>query len=526
MAHYNVLIKNGMIIDGKRGAMRRGDVGINEDKIKHIGDLAGSTGDLVVDASGQYVAPGFIDITNHSDTHWKLFLDPGQDSYLYQGVTTILGGVCGSSLAPLISGEDIEGIQKWVDISQININWQSVDELFEELDRHQFGVNFATLIGHGTLRRGVIGNEARPAKDTEISQMQLLLERAFKGGAFGLSTSLGSGHGRPADDKEITELLRTVASHKALSKHHLKDEGSKILPAISELFGYIRKTGAKCQISHLKAIGRRAWEHLTEINSMIEQMNNEGFSVAYDVFPYTRTGSNLYMLLPSWSLDGGKKIILENIRDKKKRVRLIDSLKEFTLHYDRITIASSLRDTLSVGKTIDQISKDTGKSPEDVMLDLLDINDLNVAIFNEVIKEENLEDLIKRKYAVVASDGVGYSLKEKIKKDLPHPRSFGSFPKVFSSFVKEKEVLSWEDAVYKMTGFPREILGIKDRGAIEPGAFADIVVFNPETITDKATYDNPYQFSEGISWLFVNGVGAIENSEKTDKSGGVILRKK
>lgn len=525
MAHYDVLIKNGMVIDGKRGAMRHADVGVDKETIKYIGDLKDSTGDLVIDASGQYVAPGFIDITNHSDTHWRLFIDPGQDSYLYQGVTTILGGVCGSSLAPLVSGEDIEGIKKWVDISQINFNWQSVDELFEELEKHEFGVNFATLIGHGTLRRGIVGDEARPLRQLELDQMQLLLERALKSGAFGLSTSLGSAHGRSAEDDEIIELLRTVAEHDALSKHHLKDEGINILPAISQLFSFIRKTGAKCQISHLKAIGRRSWEHLEEINSMISQMNNEGFHVAYDVFPYTRTGSNLYMLLPSWSLEGGRKMIIENIRDNKKRSRLIDSLKEATLHYDRITIASSLRDTLSVGKTIKEIAENAGKSPEEVFLDLLNINDLNVAIFNEVIKPENLEDLIKRKYAAIASDGVGYGISEKIKKDLPHPRSFGTFPRVLAKFVKEKKILSWEDAIYKMTGLPKSILGLRDRGVLEHGMHADIVVFNPETITDKATYNNPYQFSEGVSWVFVNGKAAIENGKKTESNSGMILKK-
>jgi len=231
------------------------------------------------------------------------------------------------------------------------------------------------------------------------------------------------------------------------------------------------------------------------------------------------------MLLPSWAIEGGKEVILEHIRDDKKRAALISALREETLHYDRITIASSLRDTLSVGKTMAELAANAGKSPEDIFLDLLDINELNVAIFNEVMQEKHLEELMKEKFASIASDGVGYDREGEIKRDLPHPRSFGTFPRIFNKFVKEKEVLKWEEAVYKMTGLPKEMLGLKDRGVLESGMIADVVVLNPETIKDKSSYNNPYQISEGISWVLVNGQVAVENGKVEEDMHGLILKK-
>lgn len=526
MAHYDILIRSGMIIDGKRGRLRRGDVGINGDKIKFVGDLAGeSSANLEIDASGKYLAPGFIDLTNHSDTHWRLFSSPGQESMLYQGVTTILGGNCGSSLAPLVSGEDIEGLERWTNISEININWQTMDEFLEEAGKQKLGVNFTTLVGYGTLRHGLI-KDNRPANPAEINQMRLLLDRSLKAGAFGLSTSLGSIYEKSASKEEVVELLKVAAEHNAFSKHHLRNEGINILPAVSEIIGFARESGARCQISHLKAIGRRAWEHTQDILNLINQARKDGFEITVDVFPYTSTGSSLFTLLPDWILEGDEKIILEQIRNPKKRETMLLSLKELTFHYERIIIASATRGALGVvGKTLLEIAENAGKTPEEAMLDLLDINELRVSIFNEVIKEENIEKFIVQEYAMIASDGVGYAPADASEKDLPHPRSFGSFPKVFADFVKEKNLFGWEEAVYKMSGFPASVLGLKDRGILEKGAIADLTIFDPENIKDEATYKNPFKFAKGMEWVIVNGHPIIEKGSFTGALNGKILKK-
>ncbi|MEK7596292.1 MAG: amidohydrolase family protein [Patescibacteria group bacterium] len=526
MAHYDILIRNGIVLDGKRGRLRRGDVGINGDKIKFVGDLAGeSSADLEIDAVGKYVTPGFIDLTNHSDTHWRLFSSPSQESMLYQGVTTVLGGNCGSSLAPLVSGEDIEGLEKWTNVSEININWQTMDEFLKEAEKQKLGVNFATLVGHGTLRHGLI-KERRPASPMEINQMRLLLDRSLKAGAFGLSTSLGTIYEKSASKEEVLELLKVAAKHGAFSKHHLRNEGVNILPAVSEIIGFARESGARCQISHLKTIGRRAWEHTQNVLNLIEQARKDGFEITVDVFPYTSTGSNLFTLLPAWILGEDEGAILEQIRDPKKRKTVLLSLKELTFHYERIIIASVARGALGVvGKTLLEIAENAGKTPEETMLDLLDINELRVSIFNEVLKKEDIEKFIVQEYAMVASDGLGYAPADASEKNLPHPRSFGAFPKIFADFVKEKNLFGWEDAVYKMSGFPASVLGLKDRGILEKGAIADLAVFDPENIKDEATSENPFKFAKGMEWVIVNGRPVIEKGSFTGMLNGKILKK-
>lgn len=527
MARYDILIKGGMVLDGKRGAIRRADVGLDGNKIKFVGEAGSSSGLMEIDASGKYVAPGFIDLTSHSDTHWRLFLDPSQESLLRQGVTTILGGNCGASLAPLVSGGDIQGIERWVDISQININWQGMNEFLKELGAQKLGVNFGTLVGHGTLRKGVLGLESRVPNQAEIDQMRLLLSRSLKAGAFGMSTSLGAAYGEMASDDEIAALLQIVAENGALAKHHLKDEGVNILPSLSQLIGFTRQAGVSCHVSHLKAVGRRAWEHAEEVVALLDGAKNEGLAVSADVFPYISTGSNLFMLLPTWALAGGQKEILDLIRTPEKRKLLAASLIDMTLHYERIIIASiGGGEADVVGKSVSQLADNAGKRPEDVMLDLLDINDLRVGIFNEVINPDNMAKFLAWENSAVASDGVGYRRGDGFERDLPHPRSFGAFSRVLEEFVKEKKLLSWEEAVYKMSGLPASILGLKNRGVLEKGYMADVIVFDPERVRDAATYSNPFLFAEGVEWVFVNGRPVIENAVLNgDNLNGQVIKK-
>lgn len=527
MATVDVLIKGGMVLDGKLGKMRRADVAISGEKIKFVGDASKMTGIIEVDANGKYVAPGFIDLTNHSDTHWRLFQDPGQESMLYQGVTTILGGNCGSSLAPLVSGTEIEGIQKWTDISKINVNWQTMEEFFEEFARHPVGVNFATLVGHGTLRRGVLRDGARIASEEELGQMKFLLNQSLKAGAMGLSMNLGSAHGKSASEHELQELAGIVAAHNGLLKLHLRDEGAKILSSVSEIISIARESGAHTAISHFKSLGRRSSEHALEALAMVSKAREEGLVIHYDVFPYTSTGSNLFMLLPPWAIAGDKNSILANLRDPKHRIAIIAALKEATLHYDRIIVSSAIHDSFSIGKSLAEIAENAGKDPEEAMLDILLINDLGVSIFNEVINEKNLEYFIARDYAAISSDGEGYGERSKLSENnLPHPRSFGSYPRLLHKFVKEESLLSWEEAIYKMTGLPAKILNLGNRGTIENEMAADVVVFDPEKIADLATYSNPHQFSVGMEWVFIGGVAAIENGKATGALHGKILKKK
>ncbi|MBI4114920.1 MAG: amidohydrolase family protein [Candidatus Niyogibacteria bacterium] len=534
MATYSLIIRNGSILDGRKTPLFLADIGIHKDRIEKIGNLSFESAEKEIDARGRYIVPGFIDITSHSDTFWTIFDFPRQESLLWQGITTILGGNCGASLAPLVSGVEIDALQKWTDTTTININWQSMAEFMEEMAKHPVSVNFATLVGFGTLRRGVLQNANAPASPAEIEKMKYLLENALRAGAFGLSTSLDRSHEQLAGINELAALARIVQKNQTLLKHHIRNEGESILPAISEVLSVAREVNSQqaredqplmSHISHFKILGRQSWKHFDEIIHMLEQSRTDGMPVTIDIFPYTHTNSDLYLLLPPWAREGGKDKILLRLNDPQQRRDVAVDLKKLTLHYERMIVASTFRDETALGKTIAGLAGDTGLSPEEVCINLLIANDLHVSIFNEVISPEHIIAMAGKNYAAFATDGAGFSADSVLSHKLPHPRSFGTFPKILQEFVKEKSILSWEDAVYKMTGLPADILGLKERGVIRENAYADVVVFNPETISDKATYENPLQYALGVEWVCVNGKIALEGGRVTQEMNGRILRK-
>ncbi|MBU1160051.1 amidohydrolase family protein [Patescibacteria group bacterium] len=524
MASYDIIIKNGMVFDGKENKPAKIDLGIKRGEIKVIRDLSNEKADEVIDASGKYVCPGFIDLTNHSDTHWTLFAHPHQESLVKQGVTTIIGGTCGSSLSPLINQNSLKSISKWTDISSININWQTLEEFFSELKKHKLGLNFGTLIGLNTLQYGVLSGASRNLSDDDIKEMKYLIESSMKEGAFGLSANLGSVQKEIFNDNVLESLLNSIAKKNGISKHHLEDEGSGILPSISHLISLARKTKSRLHISHFKVLGRSAWPFFEDALKIMRNAIKEKVALTGDFFPYERTGSNLFSLLPPWLRKMNEEEVMRilQIRGTQRRQDIENYLKSLTLHYDKIIIASSVFRMGAVGKTILEISKKTEVSPEEVIISLLAENNLNVSIFSEVINPGHILEIAKENYMAIASDGVGYDASSPA---IPHPRSFGSFPRAFRLFVKENNILDWQTAIYKMTGLPARILGITDRGTIEKGKKADIIVFSPEEISDYSTYENSFRFSEGIEYVIINGEIVLINSGLTGKFAGQIIRK-
>ncbi|MBI2024257.1 amidohydrolase family protein [Candidatus Giovannonibacteria bacterium] len=523
MASYSVIIKGGSVLRGNK--LEPSDVGINKDKIEAVGDLSSASGDLIVDAKGKYVSPGFIDLTNHSDTHWTLFSQPRQDSLLIQGITTILGGNCGASLAPLVKSSDIEGIQKWADVREINTNWRTVGEFFEELSKHSIGVNFATLVGHGTLRRGLLGDNSRELDDSEIEQLRFLLEGSLKEGAFGISTSLGAAHAKNSSHKELSVLFNTVAKAGGITKHHLKDEGKNILPSLVEILSLGKESRTKIQISHFKLLGKQSWDYLPEALKLIEGARSEGVDATFDFFPYTRTGSPLYSLLPEWAIEGGRKKIISFLQDPEKRKSISDHIKSLTLHYESMIIASTLKDSTAIGKTVRQIATSSGLDPEEIIAELIEVNELNVSIFNEAISPEHLEVLAAKEYSFVSSDGVGYDNKMRMPFDLPHPRSFGAYTRALELFSKNKNLVGWGELLHKFSAKPAEFLGIKNRGKLETGFFADVVVLDPEKVSSPPDYTSLSHEAYGIDWVFVNGKVAVRNGVATEEFAGRIIKK-
>lgn len=528
MASFSYLIKGGTVIDGSGFPGVAVDVGIYGERIKLVGNPGRKTGTRVIDARGKIVIPGIVDITNHSDTHWTLFTRPSQESLLMQGVTTILGGLCGSSVAPFTDPSALRSIQKWVDISSINVNWRTVEEFFNELARHPLGVNFGTLVGHGTLRRDIADDQLRELTRQELDSMKLLLRRSLDEGALGISFGLSSSHGRAATPEEVMELASIAGDAGKIVTIHLRNEGRGLLAAVVEAVRIARATGAHIQISHLKAIGRKAWQDFPKAISVLRKARrDENLPIFIDFFPYLRTGSLLYNLLPEWALEGGKEKILATLTDQSKHDALIESLQNLTLHYDSIVIAEAQKDKHIVGKTIKQIAESVELPPEETLVKLLVTNGLGVTIFSKMLRSRHLTALAKEPYSMFASDGVGDSLIDGTARiDLTHPRSFGAAPRFIDRLVRRGRVLTWEAAVQKMTSIPAARIGFEEsRGLLKEGYYADVVVLDPETFADTATYANPYQYSKGVDYVFINGHCAIENGVYTGALKGQILRR-
>ena len=524
---YEILIKNAAIIDGAKTNKYPSDLAISKGKIKKIGQLKKAKAKKIIEASGLYLSPGFIDLNNHSDTYLTLFTISSLESLLQQGITTILGGNCGSSLAPFTSADILKSIQKWADIKEINLNWLTFKEFLAELDKRKIGVNFASLIGHSTLRRGVIGDEFRLLKPKEMEVMKDLLKIALKQGAFGLSTGLAYSHAKIAPTKEIVELAKIVKDYQGLYTSHIRGEAEELLPAVEETIEIGKKSGASVEISHLKAMGRKFWPNMEKAIKMIEKAHEQGINISFDIYPYTITGSVLYILLPDWVAEGGKNMLLKRLKDPSIRNKVIKEMQEKKEYeYDKITIAISPVDKTFIGRKITEISQAQNISIEEAIINMLIASEGRIITFLDTLKEENVEMGLIHPLGYIASDGYGYDLKHyQNKKELVHPRCFGAFPRFLGKYVREKNLLTWEEAIYKLTGGPAQKLGLKNRGLIKKNYWADLVLFNPEKITDKANFENPYQYPEGIEYVFINGKIAIEKGTYTGEKAGKVLRK-
>lgn len=521
---YDILIKNGTVIDGSGADMKKADVAIKDGLIAGIGDFEEQSATTVIQAAGQFVAPGFIDITSHSDVTWSLFDYPVQESMLTQGVTTIIGGNCGTSLAPLASKEALDAMKKYTDVSRLNTNWQRVSEFFTELEKHKLGINFGTLLGHGTLRRGIIGSEIRPLSQEEIEKMKLMIDEGMRSGAFGFSTGLSFSHESATSPEELMSFLKTLNPYHGLYKVHLRSESKDIFSGVNELIRIGRELDIRVHISHLKLLGRKSWDFVENTEAMLTLAEKNGVKLSFDVFPYLRTGSLLYQLLPAWAREGGFEPMIKRMQDQALKTKITDNLKKLTLHYDAIIIASS-EYPYHIGKTIKEIAETGKESPEETILSLLIANHGRISIFNKTVFSKNLELLIKNPISIIASDGSGYDMTAAKTGNLAHPRSFGTFPHFLHHFVGKMKLLTWENAIQKITSMPANTIGIKNRSLLKQGYAADITVFNPETIRDRATYINPYLYSEGISSVIVNGVVAIENGVITGNRAGKILKR-
>jgi N-acyl-D-amino-acid deacylase len=517
---YSLIIKNARVIDGTGAAEKIADIAVSEQKIAAVQPHISARAKTVIDAAGKVVAPGFIDVQNHSDSYWQLFDNPNLDSTLTQGFTTVLVGNCGGSLAPLLSPSALLSLQKWHGLDGANINWQSFAEFAAAMKQNNYGCNVLSLVGYSTLRRGLVGDSTDPLTSEELRTLIYSLEQALDQGAFGLSTGLAYAHELNTSEVELYELARTVKKHNALFSVHLRNEGSNIVDSVREVINIAQQAEVNVKISHLKIRDQSNWSKLEEVLAELESAWHRGAKIHFDVYPYTSTWQPLYAYLPSWIVSGGRTSMLEQLHQPEQRNKVLSYLNNVETRLKDFVIASTGASLQSNGKTIGQLATDMGVSSEQAVLTLIENGGSEVLVFDQCISEEVVETLSNHALGFVASDGGGFNLK--VKNKLVHPRCFGAAPK-FLRQVLDKKKISLPEAIRKLSGGPASMLGLQDRGVIKAHNFADLVMFDDKTIADKATLTNPFQFAKGIEAVWVNGTMLVQHGQPTGAKSGIFL---
>ncbi|GAN33644.1 MAG: D-aminoacylase [Candidatus Brocadia sp. AMX2] len=523
---FDLIIKNGTVIDGTGMAGQNLDIGIRQDTITLLDPYIPDNGCPTVYAKGMIVAPGFVDIHSHSDFLW--LVRPESDSKILDGVTTEICGNCGLSAFPL-RGKMLERRTQGLAKYGIVPAWQSAAEFYEVAEKGKSSINRAFLVGHGNIRACVIEYENRRPDPYELVYMKKDLEEAMQSGAFGMSSGLIYPPGCYATTGEITEMCRVIEKYGGFYTTHIRNEGDLLEDALTEAIEVSKRSGVRLQVSHLKTSGNRNWHKIEDIKTIIEHAIGEGIDVTCDRYPYIAAATDLDVVLPNWVYEGGAEKQIQRLKDANTRKHIA---KEVSREYDDtfwngLMISSVCYDKNKwmEGKTISEIAKDLNKPPLETIFDLLIDEDTRVDIFLFSMCEENLERILLWDFVFIGSDSSLRAREGILSEGKPHPRSYGTFSRVLGRFCREEKVLSVEKAIQKMTGLPAQKVGLARRGLIREGYFADITIFHPEKITDKSTFTEPHQYSEGIEYVIVNGKITVSNGRHNGTTNGRILRK-
>ena len=512
----DLTLKNGRIVDGTGNPWSYGDVGIKDDVVMEVGRVNQSSRETV-DVRGQVISPGFIDGHCHSDL--MVLDDPLSEIKLQQGVTTEVLGNCGMTPAPFTE-RNLDLLRSYVEpvlgSTEREWSWETVESYVDSLLEVKPSENVATYVGHGTLRIAVIGFENRPASADELDRMKRLLEEGLQAGAVGLSLGLMYAPGSYTSREELAELCSVLPGYDGLLATHIRGEGNSLIPSIEEVIWLAETCGVSLQVSHLKAAGRSNWGSVTQAMELIEDARSRGLDVTCDVYPYTAGSTTLTSLLPPWVLEGGVSRALERLKDSASRKRIKEELGHEHDGWDNL-LASTGWDSVYIsslsrrnganleGKHIAELSEMKGMESADYMMDLLLEQDGKISIVFFHMAGTDVDQVVRWDRSLIASD----SLHDQAEK--PHPRLYGTFPHVLARYVREDRLLTLEEAIRKMTSFPARRFRLGKRGLIAPGYAADLVMFDPETISDRATYDDPKRFPEGISCVLVNGAIVVES---------------
>jgi len=530
---FDILIRNGLVIDGSGTAGFRADVAIKDGRIAEAGLLPAAEAATVIDAVGLVVAPGFIDMHSHAD--FSLPVCPTADSLVHQGITTAVVGQCGYSPVPLLEETRAHLIQQ-MDASMGRSGerlpwerWASFKTYLEDLSHIGTSLNIVPLVGQGTVRAGVVGFGPGAATQEQLAKMTAVVAQAMDEGAFGLSTGLIYPPGSFTQTDEIAAIAKPVGDRGGIYFSHIRGEADTLLAAIAEAIQIGRESGAAVQISHFKVAGRKNWDTVDRALALIDEARAQGLDVTTDLYPYLAGSTGLSALLPQWAHEGGKEATAKRLADPAVREKMTLSMKSEgfakDMEWNQVLISFAPGKPEYEGHYVAELAEAQGKSPYDWLYDALLETFLRATMVTFMMSEDNRLRELRHPAMMIGTDGMGYALSGSMSQGLPHPRNYGTFPRILGHYVREQKVLSLEEAVWKMTGFPAQKLGFRDRGLVKKGHWADLTLFDPKRAADKATYVSPHQYPEGIPHVLVSGVFVVRDGVHTGaRPAGVLPR--
>jgi dihydroorotase/N-acyl-D-amino-acid deacylase len=528
---YDVVIRNGHIIDGGGSPWYAGDIGIRGGRIAAIGNLAGAPARRTIDARGMVVAPGFIDMLGQSEV--SILVNPHLPSKIYQGITTEVTGE-GGSAAPLNDAIIKADRVTWEHYG-VDPTWRTLAEYFARLRKQGMGINLASYVGATQVRRMVLGDEDRAPNPAELERMKALVREAMGDGAVGLSTSLQYAPAPYAKTDELIALAAEAAKRGGIYASHIRDEGDGVMAALDEAFRIGREARIPVEIWHLKAAGKANWGRMPQIVAAIEKARLSGVDVAADTYAYTAWFNSFSAIIPPWAHDGGDRKLIERLKDPAMRARIRKEMESSSGDWNNewqevpgpeAILVSAVQNPKLMplqGKNIAEIAKLWNKDPIDTVFDLLieDVAFTEVAMF--AMSEPDVALALRQPWVSICNDSQGTSPEGLLGKEHPHPRAYGTFPRILRKYVREEKMLTLEDAIRKFTSLPAQRMRFADRGMLKVGMWADVVIFDPAAVRDAATFENPNQLSEGMRFVLVNGVPVIDEGKMTNALPGKMI---
>ncbi len=501
-ADFDLLLRNARIIDGSGNPWFQADIGIRDGRIQQIGALSTKTATRTLDVAGKVVAPGFIDVHTHSEAGIVRF--PQAENFLRDGVTTIVTGNCGGSELDL-------------------------EQFFSRLNELRIGLNVATLFGHNSIRREVMGSEDRKATPQEIERMKAMVDKAMRAGAVGFSTGLEYVPGMFSPTEELVELAKVAAKYNGIYTTHMRDEGEGVLDAMREAAEVGRLAQVRVQISHLKQDTKAFWGNTQKMIDLLEDYRARGVEITVDQYPYIAYSTGLGTTLPNWALDGGQEKLVARLKDPATRKRIFEETLAFNKRrgyddFEYTAVASCRFEPKYEGRNLREISRlegrgETHAADVETVLNLMERG--GVSVVTSAMSEDDVANIMRYPNTAIASDGGVVQFGA----GRPHPRNYGTNARVLNEYVRQRKVLTLEDAIRKMTSLPAQIFQFKDRGLVREGFAADLVVFDPAQVRDNATFANPHQYSTGFTLVLVNGRIAVENDQLSPERGGQVIRR-